>query len=129
MENKKVTFKSIDEYIATFPEGTQKILQELRAAIKTAAPEAQETISYQMPTFTLKGHYLVYFGAYKKHIGFYPVPVGKTDFDEQMSVYQTGKGTLQFPLDRPIPFDLVSKIVKFRAQETSEKSETKGKKK
>ena len=109
--------KSIDEYIAAFPNDVQEILEAIRVTIKKAAPDAEETISYKMPTFTLHGKYLVYFAAYKKHIGFYPAPVGNAEFKEDLSAYEAGKGTLRFPLDKPIPFDLVSKIVKFRAKE------------
>jgi len=109
--------KSIDEYIAGFPNDVQAILEKIRLTIRKAAPEAEETISYKMPTFNLNGHYLVYFAAYKKHIGFYPVPTGNEEFQKELSVYQSGKGTLQFPLDKPIPFSLISKIVKFRMKE------------
>ena len=96
--------------------------------IRTAAPDAEETISYQMPTFTLKGNYLVYFAAYKKHIGFYPAPIGNAEFKEALSVYAAGKGTVKFPLDKPIPFDLISKIVKFRVKENLARAAAKGKK-
>jgi uncharacterized protein YdhG (YjbR/CyaY superfamily) len=107
----------------------QKILEKIRMTIRKAAPDAEETITYKMPTFNLKGHYLVYFAAYKKHIGFYPAPIGHAEFKEDLSVYQAGKGTLQFPLDKPIPFDLISRIVKFRVKENLAKERTKGKKK
>ena len=120
--------KSIDEYIAAFPNDVQEILEAIRATIKKAAPDAEETISYQMPTFTLHGRYLVYFAAYKKHIGFYPVPIGNAEFKEELSAYEAGKGTARFPLDKPIPFDLISRIVKFRAKENLERTEAKGKK-
>jgi len=127
MENKKTGFDSIDEYIATFPAEIQKILEEIRATIKAAAPEAEEKISYQMPTFTLKGN-LVHFAAFKKHIGFYPVPTGIEKFKKELSVYQGSKGSVQFPLDQPIPYNLIGKIVKFRVKENLTKAETKGKK-
>jgi uncharacterized protein YdhG (YjbR/CyaY superfamily) len=109
--------KDMDEYIAGFPEQTQKILQKIRATVKKAVPEAEETISYKMPTFNLRGHYLVYFAAYKKHVGFYPAPIGNEEFKEKIAPYMSGKGTLQFPLDQPIPYKLITKIVKFRARE------------
>ena len=127
MENKKTGFDSIDEYIATFPSEIQKILEEIRATIKAAAPEAEEKISYQMPTFTLKGN-LVHFAAFKKHIGFYPVPTGIEKFKKELSVYQGSKGSVQFPLDQPIPYNLIGKIVKFRVKENLTKAEAKGKK-
>jgi uncharacterized protein YdhG (YjbR/CyaY superfamily) len=128
MESSKAGFTSVDEYIASCPEEIQKILQELRATIKAAAPEAVEKISYQMPTFALKGN-LVYFGAHKNHIGFYPAPHGVQAFQQEASMYETGKGTLQFPLDKPLPLDLISRIVKFRVAENLKKAEGKAKKK
>ena len=128
MESKKVGFASIDEYIATFPQDIQVILEKLRSTIRKAAPNAEETINYQMPTFTLKGN-LVHFAAFKKHIGFYPTPSGIEKFKKELSVYEGAKGSVQFPLDRPIPYDLISKIVKFRVGENLERAEAKGKKK
>jgi uncharacterized protein YdhG (YjbR/CyaY superfamily) len=117
---------NIDGYIAGFPKDTQKILEQIRATIKKAAPDAEETISYAMPTFTLKGRYLVYFAAYKNHIGFYPVPAGNKAFEKDFSSYKTsGKGTVQFPLNKPMPLDLITKIVKFRVKENLEKAEKK----
>src|SRR5258705_13315298 len=121
--------KDIDEYIAGFPNDVQKILEKIRMTIRKAAPDAEETISYQMPTFTLEGKYLVYFAAFKKHIGFYPAPIGNAEFKAELSVYEAGKGTVKFPFDKPIPFDLISKIVKFRAKEHLERAESKEKKK
>lgn len=117
MKTKKATPQTIDEYLAGFPEDVQQILQKIRLTIKKAAPDAEETISYKMPTFNLKGHYLVYFAAYKKHIGMYPIPFGDAKFNEKISAFQKGKGTLQFPLDRPIPFKLITEIVKLRRKE------------
>ena len=119
------TPKSIEEYIASFPPPVQDILQKVRATIKKAAPQAEETISYKMPTFMLNGQYLIYFAAYKKHIGLYPVPSGDTEFREEISAYQSGKGTLQFPLDQPIPYKLITRIVKFRAMDNLEKAAAK----
>jgi uncharacterized protein YdhG (YjbR/CyaY superfamily) len=120
--------KNIDEYIADFPHDVQEILEKIRMTIRKAGPDAEETIKYQIPTFTLKGN-LVHFGAYKKHIGFYPAPTGIEEFKEELSVYAGAKGTVRFPLDKPIPFDLISKIVKFRVKENLERAEAKGKKK
>jgi uncharacterized protein YdhG (YjbR/CyaY superfamily) len=119
----KTVPKTIDEYIAGFPQHIREILEQIRSTIRAAAPDAQETISYQMPTFTLNSRYLIYFAAYKKHIGLYPAPIGDPAFDADLSLYQAGKGTLRFPLDKPIPFDLIGKIVKFRIQEISTKAE------
>ena len=107
--------KNIDEYIAGFPNNVQEILEQVRMTIREAAPDAEETISYQIPTFTLKGKYLVYFAAYKKHIGLYPAPRGVEKFKKELSLYEGGKGTVRFPLDKPIPFGLLKRIVKFRS--------------
>ena len=125
MKSSKVDFHSIDEYIATFPENVQKIMQQLRTTIKAAAPDAGEKISYNMPTFTLNGTYLVYFAGWKNHIAFYGAPRGNTDFLEDLSTYETGKGTLQFPYDKPLPLDLVTKIVNFRAAENRKRTDKK----
>jgi uncharacterized protein YdhG (YjbR/CyaY superfamily) len=127
MESKKVGFTSIDEYIATFPKEIQKILEEIRAAIKAAAPEAKEKISYQMPTFDMNGN-LVHFAAFKNHIGFYPTPTGIEKFKKELSVYEGAKGSIQFPLDKPIPYNLIGEIVKFRVKENLAKVAAKGKK-
>jgi uncharacterized protein YdhG (YjbR/CyaY superfamily) len=116
------TAKSIDEYIAEFPREVQAVLEEVRAVIRGAAPEAEETISYAIPTFDLNGRHLVHFAGYKKHIGFYPVPGGVDEaFKEEMEPYKRGRGTLQFPLGRPMPLDLVRRIVEFRVQEEADK--------
>jgi uncharacterized protein YdhG (YjbR/CyaY superfamily) len=118
--------ENINDYIAGFPEHTQKMLQEIRALIKKLVPKAEETISYGIPSFTLDGHYLIYFAGYKKHIGVYPVPVGNPEFEKKFSKYKTsGKGAIQFPLDRPIPQELVSEIVKFRVKMNLEKTKKK----
>jgi uncharacterized protein YdhG (YjbR/CyaY superfamily) len=127
MENKKTGFDSIDDYIAFFPAEIQEILEEMRATIKAAAPDAEEKISYQMPTFALKGN-LVHFAAFKNHIGFYPAPTGIEKFKKDLSAYQGSKGSVQFPLGQPIPYNLISKIVKFRVKENLAKVELKGKK-
>jgi len=113
MDSNKPGFASIDEYIATFPTEIQKLLQEVRATIHAAAPEAQEKISYQMPTFFLNGN-LVHFAAFKNHIGFYPAPVGIEEFKDELAPYAGAKGSVRFPLDQPLPLELVSRIVKFR---------------
>ncbi len=128
METKQASPQTIDEYIAGFPKDVQEILQHVRQTIREAAPDAQEKISYKMPTFTLKGN-LVYFAAFKNHIGFYPIPSGIEEFKEELSAYEQGKGSVQFPLDKPIPYDLISRIVKFRVKENLAKAEAKGKKK
>jgi len=106
-------FSTIDEYIAEFPEPVQEILEKIRSVIRQAAPDAKETIAYQMPTFKLKKN-LVHFAAFKNHIGFYPTPIGIEEFKEELSPYASGKGSVQFPLNKPIPYDLIEKIVKFR---------------
>jgi uncharacterized protein YdhG (YjbR/CyaY superfamily) len=114
-------FQSIDEYIATFPKEIQDVLQSLRQTVKDAAPEAQEKISYQIPTFTLNGT-LVHFAAYKNHIGFYGASGAMDALGEEVSPYVAGKGTLQFPLSKPLPLSLISDIVKLRAKENLEKA-------
>ena len=124
----EATPQDIDEYIASFPKDIQEILEKIRITIRKAAPDAEETIKYQLPTFTLKGN-LVHFGAFKKHIGFYPTPTGTEEFKNELSVYEGAKGSVRFPLDKPIPFDLISKIVEFRVKENLERAEAKGKKK
>lgn len=118
----KKPFTTIDEYVASFPAETQKLLEEMRATIKKAAPQAEEKISYQMPTFYLKGN-LVHFAAHKNHIGFYPAPSGITAFESELSKYASSKGAVQFPMDKPLPLKLVAKIVKFRAAENLKKAE------
>ena len=128
METNKSTPKTIDEYIATFPNEVQQILGELRATIRKAAPDAEETINYQIPTFTLKGN-LVHFAAYKKHIGFYPTPSGIEKFKEELAIFEGAKGSVKFPIDKPLPFGLISKIVRFRVIENLEKAATRSKKK
>ncbi|MGI0029855.1 MAG: iron chaperone [Nitrososphaera sp.] len=107
----------MDEYIKTFPKDVQGILEKMRQTIRKVAPEATEAISYQMPTFKLNGKNLVHFAAFKNHIGFYPIPSGIEAFKKELSPYKQGKGSVQFPIDRPIPYDLVKKIVIFRVKE------------
>ena len=110
--------KKIDDYISEFPEDIQVILNKLRQVIREAAPNAKETISYRMPTFKLNGN-LVHFAAFKKHIGFYPTPSAISAFEKELALYNTSKGAIQFHYDKPIPFELVEKIVKFRVRENS----------
>jgi len=117
MEGNKVRYSSIDEYIAAFPEQTQKLLEELRSAIKTSAPEVKEKITYQMPTFDLNGRHLVFFSAYKHHIGLYPVPVGSEAFQKEISQYKSAKSALNFPIDKPLPLKLIRQVVKLRVAE------------
>jgi uncharacterized protein YdhG (YjbR/CyaY superfamily) len=116
--------KTIDEYINTFPEDVRRILNELRQTIKEVAPEAQETINYQMPTFTLHGN-LVHFAAFKNHIGFYPTPTGIEAFKEELSPYKGAKGSVQFPIDQPMPLSLIRRIVEYRVKENLERKSKK----
>ena len=113
-------YRTIDEYIKSFPGDIQTRLKQLRALIQRAAPEAQEKISYQMPTFYLNGN-LVHFAAYPKHIGFYPTPSAIVAFQKELSKYKSSKGAVQFPLDAPLPLKLIERIVKFRVKENSRK--------
>ncbi len=117
---------NVDDYIASFPEETRKLLKQLRATIKKAAPKAEEVISYQMPTYKLNGP-LVHFAGYEKHIGFYPTPSAIAAFKKELSVYKSSKGAVQFPPDKPLPLALVTKIVKFRVKEDSERAKKKKK--
>jgi len=124
----KTSPNEIDKYIAGFPKDVQEIMNKVRATIKENAPAAEETINYGIPTFTLKGN-LVHFAAFKNHIGFYPTPSGIEKFKKELSAYERAKGSVKFPLDKPIPYALISKIVKFRVKENLERTEAKGKKK
>jgi len=117
----------IDEYIAGFPVDVQKLLEKVRTTIRKAAPKAEETISYQMPTFTLNGN-LVHFAAYRNHIGFYPAPRGIEKFKKELSAYEGGKGSARFPLDKPIPYGLIGRIVKFRVANNLERAAARAKK-
>ena len=114
-------FKTIDGYIDMFPADVRIILNELRQTIKDAAPEAEETINYQMPTFTLYGN-LVHFAAFKNHIGFYPTPSGIEAFKKELSAYKGAKGSVQFPIDQPLPLSLIRKIVEYRVKENAERN-------
>ena len=118
--------KDIDEYIARFPSDTQEVLKQIRTTIKKIVPDAEETISYGIPTFNLNGTYLIYFAAYKKHIGFYPVPSRIEEVDKKFASFKTsGKGTIQFPLNKPMPLKLIIKLVRFKLKENIEKAEKK----
>jgi len=117
----KTNFRSVDEYIKTFPKEVQSILEKMRQTVKKAAPGVVEAISYQMPTFKLNGKALVYFAAFKSHIGFYPIPSGVEAFRKELSPYKKGKGSVQFPMDQPMPYDLVKRIVRFRAKQLLKK--------
>jgi len=129
MKSHKSGFNSIDEYIATFPEEVQKILEEIRATIKTAAPDAREKISYQIDAFELNGKNLVHFAGWKKHIAMYSIPSGSERFNKEVLQYVGGKGTLKFPLDEPLPLKLISKVVKLRIADNLEKAGVKSSKK
>lgn len=118
------TPKSIDDYIASFPTDVQAILEQVRKTIQMAAPEAEEAISYAMPTFKLHGN-LVHFAAYKNHIGFYPAPRGLEEFKEELSGYKGAKGSVQFPINQPMPLDLIARIVSFRVKDNLEKRKAK----
>lgn len=112
--------KSVDAYISSFPKDIQLILEEIRAAIKAAAPSAEEVISYGLPAYKLHG-ILVYFAGHKNHIGFYATPTGHTQFANELSKYKQGKGSVQFPINEPMPLDLISRIVEFRVSENKRK--------
>ncbi|WP_102693906.1 iron chaperone [Rummeliibacillus pycnus] len=123
MEKSKISYNTVDEYIAQFPTDVQEKLQMLRKIIKDAVPNVGEKISYQMPTFTFRGN-LVYFAAYKKHIGFYPTSSGINAYKDELQQYKMGKGSVQFPIDEPLPFELIRKIVQFRVAENIKKMKT-----
>jgi uncharacterized protein YdhG (YjbR/CyaY superfamily) len=120
----KIAPSNVDEYIATFPKELKQLIEGMRKAIREAAPDAEETISYRMPAYRQNG-ILVYFAAFKNHIGFYSLPTGHQAFKKELSVYKTGKGSVQFPLDKPLPLTLIKKIVKFRLKENIERVELK----
>lgn len=122
----KEAFKDIDSYIASQPVEVRERLEQIRQTIKSVAPNAEEIISYQMPAFKYHG-ILVYFAAFKNHIGFYALPSGNAEFEKELSIYKQGKGSVQFPLDKPIPFSLIKRIVKYRMKENLEKEKNRGK--
>lgn len=117
MKSKKNDFISIAEYIARFPEKTQKVLEEICAAIKALVPDAEEHISYKMPAFKVNGEYFIHFSAWKNHIGMYPIPAGNEAFQKEIEPYRSAKSALNFPLDKPMPIKLISKVIKFRIAE------------
>jgi len=121
MDSKHVVYKSIDDYISGFPVEVQYLLQQVRLKIKELAPRAEEAISYGIPTFKLNGN-LVHFAAFKNHIGLYPTPSGLEEFEKELSPYKQGKGSVQFPLDKPLPLDLIGKIVAYRVRKNTEKN-------
>jgi uncharacterized protein YdhG (YjbR/CyaY superfamily) len=116
----RIKFSNIDDYIASFPVETREILEQLRETISKNAPGAMQTINYGIPTFTLKGN-LVHFAAFKNHIGFYPTPSGIEAFKKDLSAYEVAKGSVKFPIDEPLPFDLIGRMVKFRVEENKAK--------
>ena len=120
MTDKKL-FTTIDEYITTYPADIQAILEKVRQAIQKAAPEAAETMSYGIPTFNLNGKHLVFFAGWKHHISLYPIPAGDEAFQQELSHYKRAKGTIQLPLNKPIPYDFVEKMVTLLMRESSEK--------
>jgi uncharacterized protein YdhG (YjbR/CyaY superfamily) len=124
----KTGFNSVAEYIATFPEETQKLLEDVRATIRAVVPDAREKISYQIAAFELNGKNLIAFAGWKKHISIYPIPSGSDAFNKEVSQYTDGKGTVKFPLDKPLPLKLISKIVKYRVADHLKNMDTKSSK-
>ena len=121
-----ITYKNIDDYIASFPKDLQIILEQMRTIIRKAAPKAEEVISYAMPAFKLNS-VLVYFAGYKNHIGFYPMPAAIIAFKKELSIYKSSKGAVQFPLDKPLPSALITKMIKYRIAENLQKAKAKKK--
>lgn len=115
MKGEKGSFETVPEYIETFPPEVQKILKKIRATIRKAAPKATESISYQIAAYKLDGKVLIYFAGFSKHVSVYPAPRSAPEFAEELAAYKGGKGTVQFPLDKPIPYELITRIVSFRA--------------
>lgn len=128
MKTEQAAPETIDAYIAGFPPDVQEILRQIRATIREAAPDTEEAISYRIPTFNLNGRYLIYFAGFKHHVSVYPAPMGAAEFADEMAVYGSGKGTMKFPLNEPIPFDLIRRIVEFRRKESLAAGVGKGKK-
>lgn len=129
MSTEKTAARDVDEYIAGFPEDVRRILEQVRATIREAVPEAEETISYQIPTFKLNGRYLVYFAGHRKHVAVYPAPLASPEIAADLAPYASGKGTAKFPLDRPIPLDLVRGMVRVLEKENAERLRAKERKK
>ena len=125
MKTARRAAKDIDEYIDRFPEDVQNVLHKIRALINEVVPDAEEKISYQIPTFTLNGSYLIYFAGFKNHVSVYPAPRGTEQFKKELAGYEGGKGTVRFPLDQPIPYGLIKRIVKFKVKENKEKAKEK----
>ena len=125
MKTARRAAKDIDEYIDRFPEDVQNVLHKIRALINEVVPDAEEKISYQIPTFTLNGSYLIYFAGFKNHVSVYPAPRGTEQFKKELAAYEGGKGTVRFPLDQPIPYGLIKRIVKFKVKENKEKAKEK----
>ena len=125
IEYMNTNFHSVDEYIATFPDDIQKLLRQMRKIIQDIVPEAEEVISYAMPTFKLNGKNLVHFAGFTNHIGFFPTPSGVEAYKNEIKHLKTSKGTIQFSLDEPLPVDLIKKIVKFRKEELLSKTKSK----
>lgn len=121
------TSKTVEEYITSFPESTRIVLEEIRNYIQKQVPEATETMSYGMPTFILKGSYLIYYAGYKNHIGIYPAPVNEPGFKDDFLPYKTGRGSIQFPLNKPMPYPLIGKILKHNLQQNSKRAAEKSK--
>jgi len=121
MERIKPTYSNVDEYINSFPELVRKLLLQVRKKIKECAPDAAESLSYGMPAYKTQGRPLVYFAGFKNHIGFYATPTGHSEFANELSKYKKGKGSVQFPIDKPLPLDLIEKIVVFRVKENLKK--------
>ena len=127
MDTKTTKPQDIDAYIADFPQNVQVLLEQIRSTIHKAAPEAEEAMAYGIPTFKLKGN-LVHFGGFKHHIGFYPAPMGLKEFEKELSGYKGAKGSVQFPINQPLPLDLVTKIVEYRVKTLLKKADSKQKK-
>lgn len=122
MKSKKAGFTSVDEYIATFPDETQRLLKEVRAIIRTAAPDAREKISYQIAAFELNGKNPIHFAGWKNHISIYPIPSGSDAFNREIAPYADGKGTLKFPLDKPLPLKLIERVVRLHVAENAKRA-------
>ena len=118
----KITYRNTDEYISTFPDDVQQLLEKMRSIVLKAVPHAKEVISYNMPAFEYEGRMLLYFAGYKRHIGFYPTGSGIAAFKAELTGYEISKGTVRFPLDKPLPVKLITTIAKFRAKENKEKA-------
>lgn len=127
MKTERTTARNIDEYIEGYPKNVQALLRKIRLTIRKVAPHGEEAIKYQLPTLVLKGN-VVHYGAFKKHIGFYPTSSGTTKFKKELSRLKWEKGSIQFPLDKPIPYGLIARITKFRAKENLQRAESKKKK-